>query len=137
MGVSDPIKPGSEDAIAALHGLGLDVAMVTGDNHRTADAVARAVGIDTVLAEVLPGDKAHEVERLQAGGRKVSFVGDGINDAPALAQADAGIAIGTGTDIAIEAGEAGRMSGERPGIVNAGPPARRRLSTIRRECTWD
>ncbi len=136
VGVSDPIKPGSEDAIAALHGLGLDVAMVTGDNHRTADAVARAVGIDTVLAEVLPGDKAHEVERLQAGGRKVSFVGDGINDAPALAQADAGIAIGTGTDIAIEAGEVVLMSGELPGIVNAVALARRTLSTIRLNFFW-
>jgi Cu+-exporting ATPase len=134
--VADPVKEGSAEAIAALHGLGLTVAMLTGDNRRTAEAVAASVGIDRVVAEVLPDQKAAEVRRLQGEGRKVAFVGDGINDAPALAQADAGIAIGTGTDIAIEAGDVILMAGDLRGIVNAVLLARRTLSTIRGNFVW-
>ncbi len=134
--VADPLKEGSAEAIAALHGLGLTVAMLTGDNRRTAEAVAASVGIDRVVAEVLPDQKAAEVKRLQGEGRKVAFVGDGINDAPALAQADAGIAIGTGTDIAIEAGDVILMAGDLRGIVNAVMLARRTLSTIRGNFVW-
>jgi Cu+-exporting ATPase len=134
--VADPLKEGSAEAIAALHGLGLTVAMLTGDNRRTAEAVAAGVGIDRVVAEVLPDQKAAEVKRLQGEGRKVAFVGDGINDAPALAQADAGIAIGTGTDIAIEAGDVILMAGDLRGIVNAVMLARRTLSTIRGNFVW-
>ncbi|MBE0531609.1 MAG: copper-translocating P-type ATPase [Rhodospirillales bacterium] len=134
--VADPLKEGSAEAIAALHGLGLTVAMLTGDNRRTAEAVAALVGIDRVVAEVLPDQKAAEVKRLQGEGRKVAFVGDGINDAPALAQADAGIAIGTGTDIAIEAGDVILMAGDLRGIVNAVMLARRTLSTIRTNFVW-
>ncbi len=134
--VADPLKEGSREAITALHDLGADVAMLTGDNRRTADAIARQLGIDRVLAEILPDQKAEEVKRLQAGGKKVAFVGDGINDAPALAQADVGIAIGTGTDIAIEAGEVILMSGDLRGIVNAVALSRRTLKTIRYNFFW-
>jgi len=134
--VADPVKKGSVEAIAALHRLGLGVAMLTGDNRRTAGAVAASVGIERVVAEVLPDQKAAEVKRLQGEGRKVAFVGDGINDAPALAQADAGIAIGTGTDIAIEAGDVILMAGDLRGIVNAVMLARRALATIRGNFVW-
>ena len=134
--VADPVKEGSREAIVALHRLGLEVAMVTGDDERTARAIARSLGIDRVLAEVLPGQKAEEVSRLQAAGRKVAFVGDGINDAPALAQADVGIAIGTGTDIAIEAGDVILMSGDLRGILNATALSRRTLRTIVGNFIW-
>ena len=136
LAVSDPLKEGSRTAIDALHGLGLQVAMVTGDNERTAQAIASQVGIDTVLAEVLPEQKAGEVKRLQSDGRRVAFVGDGINDAPALAQSDVGVAIGTGTDIAIEAGDVILMSGDLRGIVNAIALSRRTLRTIRNNFIW-
>ena len=110
--------------------------MVTGDSARTADAVAREAGIDRVLAEVLPDQKAAEVKRLQERGRRVGFVGDGINDAPALAQADVGLAIGTGTDIAIEAGDVILMSGDPRAIVNAIALSRRTLRTIVGNFFW-
>jgi Cu+-exporting ATPase len=135
-GVSDPVKPGAAEAVRALKDLGLEVAMLTGDNARTAQAVAARLGIARVLSEVLPDGKAEEIARLQAGGRRVAVAGDGINDAPALARADVGIAMGTGTDIAIEAGDLVLMAGELDRLVDAVRLARRTLRTIKLNFFW-
>ncbi len=134
--VADPVKETTPAAIAALHQLGLRIVMVTGDNARTAQAIARRLGIDEVIAEVLPTDKAEVVKSLQAGGGRVAFVGDGINDAPALAQADVGIAIGTGTDIAIESADVVLMSGDLEGVAKAIALSQATIANIRQNLVW-
>lgn len=134
--VADRVRAESRATVDALHALGLEVAMLTGDQRATAEAIAAELGIDRVLAEVMPDGKAAEIKRLQGEGKKVAFVGDGINDAPALAQAEVGVAIGSGTDIAIESADVVLMRSDLSGVVNAIALSRRTLATIRGNFVW-
>jgi Cu+-exporting ATPase len=135
-GVADTLKENAAEVVAELKEMGIEVWMITGDNRRTAQAIARLAGVDNVLAEVLPEDKAREVARLKEGGRLVGMVGDGINDAPALATADVGFAIGTGTDVAIEAADIILMSGDLRGIAASIRLSRATIRNIRQNLFW-
>jgi Cu+-exporting ATPase len=134
--VADTVKETTPAAIAALRGLGLRVVMITGDNRRTADAIGRSLGIDEIVAEVLPEGKVEAIRQFKAGGRRVAFVGDGINDAPALAEADTGIAIGTGTDIAIESADVVLMSGDLMGVATAISLSQATIRNIKQNLFW-
>ncbi|WPB87716.1 heavy metal translocating P-type ATPase [Sediminicoccus rosea] len=136
LAVADPVKRGTPAALAALRAQGLRIAMVTGDNRRTAEVIARQLGIEEVVAEVLPDGKVAAVEGLREGGRKVAFVGDGINDAPALAAADVGLAVGTGTDIAIESADVVLMSGDLGAVATAFGISRATMANIRQNLFW-
>ena len=134
--VSDTVKEGASEAVAALKRRGIEVVMLTGDSRQTAEAVARSLGIDSVIANVLPVDKADHIEALQKDEKVVAMVGDGINDAPALAQADVGIAVATGTDIAMEAADITLIRGDLMGVARAISVSKRTMRTVRQNLFW-
>ena len=136
IGVADTLKPNSKAVIEALHHMGIKVAMITGDHQKTAEAIAKQAGIDEVLAEVLPKDKAQVVEKLQKEGGKVAMVGDGINDAPALAGADLGIAIGSGTDVAIESADIILMKSDLMDVITALKLSKATIRNIKENLGW-